>query len=295
MKTYNERDIKSSEILQLIILHTLYSQKESKDIYFQGGTALRWCYSGNRFSEDLGFVTHLRRDGVGSLLEKTGEQIRRTTIAHFGTGEFEVRRRDSRRKGAHTAFVGFRPDRERKKISVKVEFEELREGFAPQTEKIFLFLLPLVRHLITVGEFRIPAPSSVILAETMEEILSDKIRALLEREYLKGRDFYDIWFLTSLNVRCDTEMVKRKTTMYEAPFTYRRSVDFFLNPDDKARKEISGAIRQDLSRFLSPQDMSMFESNGFRDMFNALEIAFSSLKNNESFTAGISGSGRKRK
>jgi len=281
MKAYNERYIKSSEILQLIILHTLYSQKESKDVYFQGGTAIRWCYSGNRFSEDLDFVTHLRRGGIESLLEKISEHIRRITIAHFGTGEFEVKRRETNRKGSHAAFIRFRPDRNRKKISVKVEFEELKEGFFPQTEKMLLSMLLLVRHFITVGEFRIPAPSSVVLVETKEEILSDKIRALLEREYLKGRDFYDIWFLTSLNVRCDAEMIKRKTMMYEAPFTYRRAADFFLNPDDKGQKEISSAIKQDLSRFLSPQEMSMFETNGFKDMFNALKIAFSpfNLKN----------------
>jgi len=294
MKSYNERDIKSSEILQLIILHTIYSEKESKDIFFQGGTAIRWCYSGNRFSEDLDFVTHLQREGVESLLEKTSEQIRKTAIAHFGTGEFEVRQRKTGRKGSHTAFIRFRPDSERKKISVKVEFEELREGISPQTEKMFLSMLPLVRHLITSGDFRVPVPSSIILAETMEEILSDKIRALLEREYLKGRDFYDIWFLTSLNVRCDAELIKRKTTIYKAPFTCRRGVDFFLNPDDKGRNEIAGAIRQDLSRFVSQQDMALFETNGFRDMFDALKIALSPVEQNASFLKA-GGPDRRRK
>jgi len=31
--------------------------------------------------------------------------------------------------------------------------------------------------------------------QTPAEILSDKIRALLERKYLKGRDFFDLWYL----------------------------------------------------------------------------------------------------
>jgi predicted nucleotidyltransferase component of viral defense system len=56
MKNYNEKTIKSSEIFQILILHSLYSLKESKDVYFQGGTAIRWCYNGSRFSEDLDFV-----------------------------------------------------------------------------------------------------------------------------------------------------------------------------------------------------------------------------------------------
>jgi predicted nucleotidyltransferase component of viral defense system len=295
MKAYNESDIKSSEILQLIVLDALYSQKESKDICFQGGTALRWCYGGNRFSEDLDFVTHLTEDGIGSLLEKIAEQIRRTAVAHFGTGEFEIKRRESNRKAACTAFIRFRPDNEKRKISVKIDFERLREGFFPQTGKIFLFTLPSVRYLITAGEFRIPAPSSVIVVETLEEILSDKIRALLERAYLKGRDFYDIWFLISLNVRCDAELMKKKIEMYEAPFTYKRGIDFFLRPDEKGRKEICAAIKQDLSRFLSQEDMSVFEANGFKDMFDALTVAFSPLKKSGFVTAGIGRPHRKEK
>jgi predicted nucleotidyltransferase component of viral defense system len=293
MLTYNERDIKSSEILQLIVLHTLYSEKESKDIYFQGGTAIRWCYSGNRFSEDLDFVTHLRGDGIASFLEKIAEQVRRTAVAHFGAGEFEIKARKSVRNVAHTAFIRFRPDKERKKISVKVDFEELEEGLAPQSEKMFLFMLPLVRHLITVGEFRIPAPSSIIVVETMEEILSDKIRALIERDYLKGRDFYDIWFLSSLGVGCDVALMKKKIEMYKAPFTCKRGVDFFLNPDPMVRKEISSAIKQDLSRFLSHGDMSVFETNGFRDMFDALKTALTPLKESGIVPADVSGPVRK--
>ena len=49
--------------------------------------------------------------------------------------------------------------------------------------------------LVTTGELIMPYSSSIILAETPDEIFSDKIRALYERKYLKGRDTYDIWWL----------------------------------------------------------------------------------------------------
>ena len=45
---YNEKKIRKSETLQLILLDDLYAQSGSQDIIFQGGTTLRWVYGGMR-------------------------------------------------------------------------------------------------------------------------------------------------------------------------------------------------------------------------------------------------------
>ena len=281
MKIYNGRAIKSSEIIQLIILHCFYSLIESKDIYFQGGTAIRWCYNGNRFSEDLDFVTHMKPQEIDTLILKMSENIRRNIIAHLGPGEFEVRSRKTSRMGSYNSFIQFRPLKERKKISVKLEFEQLKEGYVPETEKVILSRLPFVRHFITIGEFRIPNPNSVIIVETKEEILSDKIRALFEREYLKGRDFYDLWFLNSLKVSCKSSLVERKLRMYKAFFKKKRDLEYFINPSAKNKEKIIEAMQNDLSRFLSPQEMSLFESSKFKEIFDALKHIFSPLREGE--------------
>jgi predicted nucleotidyltransferase component of viral defense system len=278
MNKYNEREIAHSEILQLLILYNLYSLKESKDIYFQGGTAIRWCYNGTRFSEDLDFVTHLQIKDVEESLNRISDNIKKGLIAHFGQGEFEVKKRKPSRRTSHISFINFRPLKERRKISVKVEFEELKKGLSPEVTHIVLSMLPQVRYLIDAGEFRIPHPNSIITVESKEEILSDKIRALLERRYFKGRDFYDLWYLASQGVRCTPEIVKKKLQMYKSPFTCRRKVEFFVNPDKKNRQEIIKAIKQDLSRFLPSQEMSLFESNDFREILNALNITFKPLE-----------------
>ena len=57
MKIYRETHIRKAEIAQLILLHQLYMQRGSRGLIFQRGTAIRWCYGGGRFSEDLDFVT----------------------------------------------------------------------------------------------------------------------------------------------------------------------------------------------------------------------------------------------
>ena len=66
--------------------------------------------------------------------------------------------------------------------------------------------------------------------------------------------------------------------MYKAPFTCKRKADFFLSQDVRNKKEITEAIEQDLSRFLSPQEISLFKGNDFREMFDAIKIVFAPLE-----------------
>ena len=80
---YNEKRIKKSELLQLILLDNLYAQTGSESIIFQGGTALRWVYGGMRFSEDLDFVTNLPKKDVENILARTFQKTKMACIAQF--------------------------------------------------------------------------------------------------------------------------------------------------------------------------------------------------------------------
>ena len=50
---YNLIRVRQSEILQLLLLDTLYAQSGSENIIFQGGTALRWVYGGDAIQRIL--------------------------------------------------------------------------------------------------------------------------------------------------------------------------------------------------------------------------------------------------
>ena len=127
--------------------------------------------------------------------------------------------------------VAFEPRNVRDRIMVKVECERLREGATVATESRVLGMQTAVSYLIARGEFRIPRPNSVLVVETLEEILSDKVRALLERPYLKGRDIYDVWHLRErLGVPLVRDVVERKFSCYATPFTARCSPDWFETP-----------------------------------------------------------------
>lgn len=282
MKLYNQTRIKRSEIAQLIVLHHIFSHKVSVDLFFQGGTALRWCYGGTRFSEDLDFVTIMTTPALSHLLKGLSRKIRADMIAHFGKGDFLLNEKESVRDESYRSFIEFKAEKSREKISVKVEFERLKEALRPDASLMILSSLPAVGYLLGSGEFKIPTPSSILQVETLEEILSDKIRALMERTYVKGRDYYDVWFLTrTLGVEVNVDLVKRKLTLYEAPFTMLRTPDDYIsfetwNDHDKA--EILAGIESDLSRFIPQNIIAVFKAQRFQDLLSSVQDVFVKVK-----------------
>lgn len=278
MKNYRETYIRRAEIAQLIILNQLYQQRESRDMIFQGGTAIRWCYGGNRFSEDLDFVTPLTIEKVGTVLDAAQKGMERVMISHFGTGVLTVTEKKSR-PNSFKCFLNFHPESSREKISVKFEVEGLVPHQLPESQKHILSGLPSVAYLIAGGDFRVPRPSAVIVTETPQEIISDKVRSLLERRYLKGRDLFDVWYLRNvLNTAVNIEIIERKFKMYMEPFMARRSMDFFVVLTKESKSSITTAISQDLSRFL-PADVFEVQRQGSFDAYiGAVQSLFKELK-----------------
>lgn len=272
---YNEKRIKKSELLQLILLDNLYAQSGSERIIFQGGTALRWVYGGMRFSEDLDFVTDLRREDIEKILAGTFRKTQSACIAQFGPGQSEHMSKIARKQATKVFFI-YRPQAQRERIAVKLEFEFLRPSHEPQFQKYILRDLPLVAGLITEGKLIIPYSSSIILAETPEEILSDKIRALYERKYIKGRDIYDIWSIrTQLKVPPNWITVRKKLAMYQALFVPAREADYFQQRGSSS--SIVGALKRDLPRFLPQNIISMYQERNFSDFIATLKEVTSDL------------------
>ena len=278
MKTYRETYIRKAEIAQLILLHQLFMQKDSRHLIFQGGTAVRWCYGGSRFSEDLDFVTSLAPEAVEKMLNAAIKGIEKLMIPHFGVGTVTVSKKSSR-ADALKCFVDFRPETSREKISIKLEFEGLVAEKLPDVQNHVLSSLSAVAYLMASGEFRVPRPNAIVVAETTAEILSDKIRALLERRYLKGRDFFDLWYLYAvLKTPVDVEIVKRKFALYRAAFVSQRNIEFFTKPSKQDAEKMREAIAQDLSRFLPPDVIAVHQSDGFAAFLEAARSLFSELQ-----------------
>ena len=266
---YREHRVKQSELLQLLLLDSLYSQSKSENIVFQGGTALRWVYGAARFSEDLDFVTGLSRAEIDSILSKMYTKALNVCIAQFGPGRLEQQIKKSRKSAFKSLFV-YRPNAQRERIAVKLEFELLRESRQPEFESHILRELSQVAGLVTMGELFLAYTSSIILVETPEEILSDKIRALFERKYIKGRDIYDIWWIvTQLKTVARWEDVRSKMAMYQAAFVASREPGYFQSA--AAEKEIRNALSADLPRFIPQNILAVYYDEHFQPFIETVK------------------------
>ncbi len=281
LKSYDENRIKSVEVIQLIILYNLFARKESKNIIFQGGTALRWFHGNERFSEDLDFVTSLHAENVPAMLKSLRTGIEADVRAQFGPGMFSLKQKEKKRGGSFTVFAGYAPEGQRGKATVKLEFETLRSGALPDERKVILSSAPAVSYFIRKGEVMIP-PGRIINVETPAEIYSDKVRALMERNYLKGRDLYDVWFMTeTLKMAPDVDLVRKKLEMYEHPFVLMRKPEYYIelvnNPGSIMAARAREDVDRDLSRFIHDDVMDVFRKEGFNSILAAVGNTFKTL------------------
>jgi len=274
MKKWHPAYVSKAEILQLILLANLFGQKWSNKLFFQGGTALRWCYGGNRFSEDLDFETHLSPNGIDELLSKSISAVRRDLLVNFGGGKFELQKDDCD-SPLCKAWAKFAPDNSRGKIAVKLEFQQASREMLPDTQLMIFGTLPPLVERIKAGRLQTD-PNAILVVETLPEIMAGKIRALLERPVYKGRDFWDLWFLRySLGATVDPAIVARKLKMYD--FTMRRSREEVIADLTGSGEKVVPVIAEDLRRFVPPATFAALEAAEFSHLIATVREAITSV------------------
>jgi predicted nucleotidyltransferase component of viral defense system len=213
----------------LAALYTLPEVKEG--LIFKGGTCLRKCWFENyRFSEDLDFTA---RSGHFALTEKQLEQVCEHLDRHAGIQTHLVSLRPLRFQDTLTGYEAVikywgadhprneaPPPPERWQTKIKVEvilYEEL--VFAPIERGLSH---PYSDSLIS---------AQLIPCYAIEEVLSEKIRALIQRSYTAPRDYYDIWYLARHTPDLNWERIVRAfhTKMKFKGLSFQ-GVDELINP-----------------------------------------------------------------
>lgn len=174
------------EISQEIILAGLSRTDFFSKAAFHGGTCLRIFHSLNRFSEDLDFA--LRTPDSSFELVPYLEKVCDELMAYGYTLEI-----DDRSKGGQTVRKAFLKDQSlgtllslnyrpaagpMRKLRIKMEVDTNPPSGAS-------YDMPLLDY---------PFPSAVRVFD-LPSLFAGKTHALLCREYLKGRDWYDfVWY-----------------------------------------------------------------------------------------------------
>jgi hypothetical protein len=174
------------EITQEIMLAALGRTDFFKKAGFQGGTCLRIFHGLNRFSEDLDFA--LQHPDASFSLGAYLDAMSRELVA-YGY-ELEM---DDRSKVDRNVCAAFVKD---DSVGNLVRLNH-RPGAGPLRKlriKLEVDTNPPVGATFETKYLDFPFPSSVCVFDP-PSLFAGKLHALLCREYLKGRDWYDfVWY-----------------------------------------------------------------------------------------------------
>ena len=238
------------EAIHLHLLSALSEAGVLRHVIFQGGTALRLCYGGERYSEDLDFVcgragAYLKDVEFDALVDKALETTKRTLQRDFDIdpGQVALKRpaQPELVKERHVNVAAWQivvpvnPTPKTPKSRIKIEFANVPSY---DSKPLTVSATP---GLVQVQDI-------ILNAETPNEILADKAVALTARAALKFRDVWDVWFLVNkLAATPDREMVLKKFADYG---TLAIAVKANARLDELAKDATATAFYAEMRRFL---------------------------------------------
>ena len=195
-KSEMEEEQAIREITQELILAALGRTDFFKEAAFQGGTALRILYGLDRFSEDLDFALKKSRPGFAwkEYLQTMTEEL-----SAYGY-KIEIQDRSTADSAVQKAFI--KDDAIGKVLNF--QFAGKSGVLGKIRIKLEVDINPPEGSDYEIKYLDFPFVSSVIV-QTLPSLFAGKIHALLCRDYLKGRDWYDfLWYTarrTPINYR----------------------------------------------------------------------------------------------
>jgi len=267
------------EVVQLVVLHRLFSTPASKETIFQGGTALRWGYGGTRLSEDIDLYTSLDRKKQQDLLGQIASHVLRDLAVCIHP---EIRlsiKTKAVGKNLSVHWLIFSTPETRKKLRLKLEFYHTPFVKEIETEPKILGMSPEANFFIASQKIFPVSANTMIPFETASGILADKIVAVTNRPYIKGRDFWDIWFIgNALKLKASEETVRHRMKIYGLNKNLRSYNLRFAQEGWPPEKELLAALNADLKRFLSADQLAWLEHTRYQALIKAVHDTLITLK-----------------
>lgn len=237
----------------------IFNEPELKEtLIFKGGTCLKKCwFEEYRFSEDLDFTS---KSQDFKLTPDHLKFITKQIEDHTGVKTHIVSLRElqfQNKLTGYEAIIKFwgadhprnvmptTPDRWQTKIKIEIILYE---------EMIFDTTERTVSHPYS-DKLALDNP---IPCYKIEEVLSEKIRALIQRSYTAPRDYYDIWYLSNnfpdLNWAVIVDAFYKKMKFKNIEFT---GIDQLINA--KSDKALKGAWKNSLGHQIQPDKLPEYE------------------------------------
>jgi predicted nucleotidyltransferase component of viral defense system len=176
-----ENEKRLREYLQEFFLFTLYRKKIYQQIVFCGGTALRFLYRLRRFSEDLDFSlsNSVKTCDFKAIVEGVSNE--------FIKAGYKLNVKIKEKMNVHSALFRFSQLLHEFNLSglqsenVAIKFEIDTNHPQGGNEKNYYYQ---GQHFFYINHY------------DLSSLFAGKLHAIFCREYIKGRDFYDLlWYL----------------------------------------------------------------------------------------------------
>lgn len=239
-------------------LAAIYSEQKLRELLiFKGGTCLKKCWFPDyRFSEDLDFtcrttdfeLTQNQLDFICFHVKENADIL--SHVASLKPLKFKDK------LTGYEAIIKFwgsdhpkneaPPPPERWQTKIKIEITLYEKLIFPQIDK----------KLIHVYSDQVAINPNAIPCYVIEEMLSEKLRSLIQRSYTAPRDYYDIWYLSNnvkdLNWPKIVEAFHEKMKFKGHEFT---GIDQFINEEnDKSLKSSwKNSLGHQVSEHLLPE------------------------------------------
>jgi predicted nucleotidyltransferase component of viral defense system len=231
------RSLVLAEEVQKAVLTVLSLSGCFDHVVFQGGTALRLFYGNPRFSEDIDLVMveGVEAFDLGPHMPKIGRYVE-GSFPFIGT----------------VSIVGQKEDTELKRWVLRTVSAD-----SEQVVRVHIELATVPSHRNGPRILDFPPVHPAIRVEDASEIMADKVCALAFRPYLKGRDLWDIHFLSrERNIDAAWDLVQTKAGDYGE--TTSSLAEGLERSVERIRDEGMSTLESELVRFLPPRVMEAY-------------------------------------
>lgn len=247
------------EKTQNAILTVLSDEKVFTHIVFQGGSCLRIFYNNKRLSEDLDFVLRTEEEHYDLLQWK--ESIIQFVSKYFPFLTDVQYSLQKKARGLQRTVLRAKGDQKNQNTRIHLEL-----AFVPS-------------YFNEIKDMELYPYISAVRVETLKEILADKILALMSRDYIKGRDLWDLHFLLFTQGQAiPWELVFKKVADYELdPDMFKEAVDPTI---EHVSNKGAQKLRQEMKRFLPSPVFEAYEQR-FDSMVQAVSQRIQQEYSNE--------------
>lgn len=226
------------EYLQVLILKAIYQSKYGSGLCFMGGTCLRICHDLKRFSEDLDFTLNKK------IPKYSFDELNEVIVSFLKNTDFDVDVHTSEDKVVQKSFIRVSKVLHAFELS-PLESQKIHVKLKIDTNPVIADSNEMESFFVTKFNEMFP-----ILKHSDDTLFAGKICAVLNRQYTKGRDFYDLLWYLNRKQKINLGYLNRSFKQAKIDLQFKDSEHVLQVIGERVKSVQVEDIMKDMGRFL---------------------------------------------